>query len=268
MKQHHSQAILALVFCCLSANLLLNFAQQKLLQHKQSSNVITLEKTPSSPKLVWLMSFPNSGTSYTLREMERLSNSSMATNYGSTTIRTELVFPDLPHGPRCRGLSDQHWPRPLPEEYVLVKTHCTGYATNEGAAALKRNRNEFVQGCATTRPNTEDSVKGVYDTSLVHKAVHVIRNPFHNLISRFNCEHKLMAQRGEDKAHSFAEQYPRNAQGKPLPHLSCLLSFPSLKSFRQFRPSAHSGHHFPMCRYQSADRALIPHPLTSLLLVP
>ena len=213
IKQHHSHAVLALALCCLSANMLLNFAQQKLLQQKRSNNLITMEKAHSSPKLVWLMSFPNSGTSYTLREFERLSNYSMASNYGSQTIRKELVYPDLPHGPRFRGMSDEQWPRPMPKEYVMVKTHCTGYATNEGAVALKQDREEFIRGCATTRPDVEDAQKGEYDASLVHKAIHIVRDPFHNLISRFNCEHKLVAERGGDRALQFVERYPKNASG-------------------------------------------------------
>lgn len=214
LKQHQSQAILALVFCCLSANLLLNYAQQNVLQGEQQAakDAATLDKVQAPPKLVWLMSFPNSGTSYTLRQMERLSNYSMATNYGSEGERTAPVFEDQPHGPRCRGPSD-NWPHPMPKDYILVKTHCTGYATNEGASALKRNRKEFVEGCATTKPNEPNAIKGKYDTSLVHKAVHVIRNPFHNIISRFNCEHKLSAQEGGDRARNFAEKYPKSAHG-------------------------------------------------------
>lgn len=208
MKQHHSQAILALVCCALSANLLLNFVQHKGLQKELPSDARTLEKI-HSPKLVWLMSFPNSGTSYTLREMERLSNYSMASNYGKRE-RSEPVYADIPHGPRCRGVSDS-WTRPLPTDYVLVKTHCTGYGTNGGAAALQRSRDEFIKGCATTRHNEPNDANGEYDVSLVYKAIHVVRNPFHNLISRFNCELKLRA--GIKGDSSFAEKYPKGAHG-------------------------------------------------------
>jgi hypothetical protein len=157
------------------------------------------------------MSFPNSGTSYTLREIERLSNFSTATNYGKRQ-RSELVYADLPQGPRCRGVSDK-WYAPIPKEYVLVKTHCTGYGMNDGASALKRGSNDFLQGCATTRPFGADAEKGYYEPALVHKAIHIVRNPFHNLISRYNCEHKLVATSGGDRAVAFAEKYPKNAQG-------------------------------------------------------
>lgn len=205
MKQHHSQAVFVLVCACFSANLLLNFVQQKLMKEElptDSSRALVKTRTP---KLVWLMSFPNSGTSYTLRTLEHLSNYSMGTNYGSEGERTQLIYEDLPQGPRCRGPSDK-WTRPLPPEFVLIKTHCTGYATNEGASALKRDRKEFIEGCATTRPNIPNIERGTYDPTLVHKAIHVIRNPFHNLISRFNCEHKI-------KEDSFADKYPKDAHG-------------------------------------------------------
>lgn len=220
LKQHQSQAVLALIFCALSANMLLNYArQQNFLQREQTTvEPITRDSdSEPSPKLVWLMSFPNSGTSYTLRQMERLTNFSMATNYGAEGERSKLLLENEPHGPRCRGLQDASY-RPLPKEYILVKTHCTGYSTNSGALALKLQTSEFVTGCATTKPNNPNAVSGSYDPNLVSKAVHVIRDPFHNLISRFNCEHKLDAK-GRDRHHrrnldqGFSEKYSKDSVG-------------------------------------------------------
>jgi hypothetical protein len=83
----------------------------------------------SRPKMVWLMSYPNSGTSYTMTMVARASNRSIATNYGR-----EVTVPPTLNTPLYPG---QDWSyqgpyynsnprRPLPDDYILVKTHCGG----------------------------------------------------------------------------------------------------------------------------------------------
>lgn len=83
----------------------------------------------SRPKIVWLMSYPNSGTSYTMTMVARASNRAIATNYGR-----EVTVPPIPNTPLYPGYEWSYQGpyynpdprRPLPKEYILVKTHCGG----------------------------------------------------------------------------------------------------------------------------------------------
>ena len=83
----------------------------------------------SLPDIAWLMSFPNSGTSYTMRLVQAVSNTTAATNYAEEckqdrSGRVATLY-GSPSGPYLRqqvhdgGMS-------LPKKYILTKTHCGG----------------------------------------------------------------------------------------------------------------------------------------------
>ncbi|KAL7555687.1 hypothetical protein ACA910_015239 [Epithemia clementina (nom. ined.)] len=102
------------------------------------------EPTPQQQKrgLVWLMSFPNSGTNFTMSMILRATNRSTATNYGSESQWKALVnVPALgasddgidaatsqnngvvPTGPFLT--KDSLWQHlELPDSWILTKTHC------------------------------------------------------------------------------------------------------------------------------------------------
>ena len=77
-----------------------------------------LEATKSPrTEVVWLMSFPNSGTSYTITNIQHMSNMTQATNHGMEANESFPLLPDLPNGPfildRRKDIG----------RYTLVKTH-------------------------------------------------------------------------------------------------------------------------------------------------
>ena len=80
----------------------------------------------SRPGIVWLMSYPNSGTSYTMTAVAKATNRATASNYGrEVTDPPETNVPLYPgqwDGPFYRPDPE----RPLPEDYIMVKTHCGG----------------------------------------------------------------------------------------------------------------------------------------------
>ena len=81
------------------------------------------------PDIAWLMSFPNSGTSYTMRLVQAVSNTTAATNYAEeckqdSEGRVATLF-DSPSGPYLRQ-QVLHGGMSLPKRYVLTKTHCGG----------------------------------------------------------------------------------------------------------------------------------------------
>ena len=82
-----------------------------------------------TPAIAWLMSFPNSGTSFTMTMVARSSNRSFATNYGDEVTAhnqsdTLSIYPRRPEGPYWAGMSGQiASPRELPDKYIITKTH-------------------------------------------------------------------------------------------------------------------------------------------------
>jgi hypothetical protein len=95
------------------------------------SSSLSLSSSASSaaehnPAIAWLMSYPNSGTSYTMTMVERASNRSTATNYGVEVTHSSdaslPIDPDHPEGPYWHGLSGKlGTPRDLPDSYILTK---------------------------------------------------------------------------------------------------------------------------------------------------
>lgn len=165
------------------------------------------------PQIVWLASYPNSGTSYTMLMVEESSNRSTATNYGLEV--TDYKYPSIPlhshhpEGPYWEG-SRKHI---LPETgYILTKTHCGGRCVRCGAKQYVANASTYLDACARTTARlgksrrTEDNHM---DPKRVAKVVHLIRNPFTNVVARFHMESRNMFRR-EKKT---AQWLPKNATG-------------------------------------------------------
>lgn len=91
--------------------------------------------------------------------------------------------------------------------YIITKTHCWGYNT---PAKPKRyiNMSEelFEEGCRTVTYPTPDAnyfLAGtkLYNMTVPKKAVHIVRNPFDNLVSRWH----LWQNNYENTTQSFGE---------------------------------------------------------------
>lgn len=74
-----------------------------------------------------------------------------------------------------------NFPTPEYDRYILTKTHCGAYGETSTPTL---SVDSFMRDCAryTIRGGHDD--EGFYDTALVGKAVHLIRNPFDNLVAR------------------------------------------------------------------------------------
>ena len=99
----------------------INTDNNNIMEQSSSSNTNT-----DRPKMVWLMSYPNSGTSYTMTFVSQASNRVTATNYGREVTNppdTNVpLYPGQWDGPFYRPNPK----RPLPDDYIMVKTHCGG----------------------------------------------------------------------------------------------------------------------------------------------
>lgn len=153
-----------------------------------------------------VMSFPNSGTSYTLDLVETVSNMSTATNYGPEQNRKGLdengfnsttLLPVFSRGPYWRSPLKQY-----PESVVLTKTHCGGYCHDCPASTWIETPHSFLAHCATSDDrnatgtiNTTSGVRvrlpaarHVYDYKEVTRAIHLIRDPLDNMVARYHLE--------------------------------------------------------------------------------
>jgi hypothetical protein len=150
-------------------------------------------------KLAWLMSFPNSGTSYTLTLVQQLSLSFTAGNYANEPMAT--TKPVLSH----HNLDGPIWFNPdtnvsqnltftYPKHYALTKTHCGGRCATCYPSLYLETMHSFREKCFQTSrlgPNNatgEALLYGSYPLYDVAKAVHLIRNPVDNIVSRFHHE--------------------------------------------------------------------------------
>ena len=142
--------------------------------------------TYQTPRLIWLMSFPNSGTSFTTKLVRHVSHLSTASNYGVENLNDRYcsvpVYPNTTHGPFWidpkQGFDYQH-----PTNYILTKTHCGSRCEVCPPSQWIENTHSFKVACLSGSGVFETHQTPLhvrYDETLVKKAVHLIRNPFDN----------------------------------------------------------------------------------------
>ena len=84
-------------------------------------NSIQDDKKQTKAPIAWLMSFPNSGTSYTSYLVRTVTGQLTASNYRSEQAGADAVFEDRPAGPFWTGVGNFDSPT---SGYLLTKTHC------------------------------------------------------------------------------------------------------------------------------------------------
>lgn len=170
------------------------------------------------PQIAWLMSYPNSGTSFTMTCVEHTSNLSTASNYGDEVTAKDdysiSIYPQHLEGPFWEGLSGKLGViRPLPERHVLVKTHCGSRCIKCPPSEYVETYDSFLDACrrssgriAPDRKKTEY----LYPADRVTKAIHLIRNPYHNFVARYHLERKnAIAKKKED----WLKEHPSTPEG-------------------------------------------------------
>jgi Sulfotransferase domain len=146
----------------------------------------------SSPSICLLMSFPNSGTSYTLKNTQLLSGKIVGTNYEAESKARRPLFeqasdveeeegsPAAVLGPFIVNASFAR------TRVVLTKTHCN----------MKPDFASFERSCRSVRKvvNRTSVEAGAYSIDRVSGAVHLIRNPLDNVVARMH--HGINKYRG------------------------------------------------------------------------
>ena len=204
----------------------LNFNHEALMiapQHFESSSQSTFNNSTKPEenglkRIAWLMSFPNSGTSYTSYLVRTVTKTNTGSNYGhesgtdehSSLSPSVPIFNDNPI-PTWTESWNSHLQQPS-KGYILTKTHCGGFSFctacdsfiyNSHTFLKKCLEGDFVTGIATSGFEVS---KGYASKDNIARAVHIIRDPFDNVVARFHLERRTLGKK--NKAH-----YPNSREG-------------------------------------------------------
>ena len=145
-------------------------------------------------------------------------------------------------GPFWRGPEED---KELPDKYILTKTHCGGRCVRCSPSKYVLSVSQFLRDCtegrgylptannndkkdnSTTRNRNKAANKKSYEWIDTHypppprnphigKLIHLIRNPFDNIVSRFHLARKLWKQRLQDDPDALEEwlgQHNNTADG-------------------------------------------------------
>lgn len=187
---------------------------------ENSSRIRCSHKRPQNsslgPGVALLMSFPNSGTSYTGALVRSSSSTATASNYGSANTvnqRSKTLFDWSPAGPFLTDPKSSFNDKidiPKNGTYVLTKTHCGGYCFGCHPKQYIQTQAEFRDDCLTSDflDAFGGKQKAMYDASIVDKALHLVRDPFDNIVSRFHLK------RNQKKDNStWLAAYPNSPDG-------------------------------------------------------
>jgi len=156
-------------------------------------------KNNETTEVALLLSFPNSGTSYTITNLEQMARVSTASNYA---MEFESLVPVRP------GLEENgpfvHNPGLPLSKFTLTKSHAKGYCIRCGPRWYVHTIDTFLEGCVTGAKSEVDGriVETAYDSSVPTKIVHLLRSPYSNIVARMHLAIKRK-RRSADKLASF-----------------------------------------------------------------
>ena len=173
-----------------------------------TKNGAHIQEEQSLPEVAWLMSFPNSGTTYTNHLIQDYTNTTTATNYGqeqSVKYESLPVFPNSTDGPFFRYPT---WS--LPPRYILTKTHCGGECDschNDTIDAFE------IACCSGKRVFNRTKIPTIYSPDIPKKAVHLIRNPFDNIVARLHLKERRWARSNNKNYAERLDKYNNTKAG-------------------------------------------------------
>jgi hypothetical protein len=148
------------------------------------------------PAVAWLMTYPNSGTTYTLKLIQQYTNTTTATNYGfeqSTTRDSIPIDGSLTDGPFWR-YPDQD----APPRFVITKTHCGGNCMCAKPEEYVETQRSFEIACRSgSKTINQSRFDTTYAASIPKRAVHLFRNPYDNLVARLHLEQRKWTRKNE-----------------------------------------------------------------------
>lgn len=178
------------------------------------------KRTKNALGVAWLMSFPNSGTSYTGALVRNTTSIVTATNYGTANTMNKKSTPLFNFSTNGPFLTDPktffkgklNLPSSKNGTYILTKTHCGGYCFGCSPKAYLQTQAQFRDDCLTGDflDAFGGKQKAMYDASIVNKAVHLVRDPFDNIVSRFHLKRNQKQKQGNE---TWLNSYPNTIDG-------------------------------------------------------
>lgn len=176
--------------------------QDQQLIDKENAEIQQLE---ARLKISYLLSYPMSGTSFTMLLMSKTTNMTLATNYAQSAYATDEGKHVPVYKPDDVDANDEHvtiegspfWfttykSTTRPTKNVLTLSHCGGHCMypclpNEYVQTTMA----FEEQCRTVIDHTIVDGKDEYVITVtpkkdVNNAIHLIRDPFSNVVSRFH----------------------------------------------------------------------------------
>lgn len=157
-----------------------------------------LEWEEGNPRAVWMMSFPESGIAHVMNLIQQASGWATATNYGHVYL-TDGEFTKSNHsvhvyknGPVWYNLDLEK-----PTEKVATRTHGTGYCLF-CHPKLYYNGNFWWKSAGGVRIVDGKREKLLYDPADIEEMIHLIRDPYDNVVARFYSYVGLMRNKRPD----------------------------------------------------------------------
>jgi hypothetical protein len=104
--------------------------------------------------------------------------------------------------------------RGLPSTFVITKTHCGSRCVNcDPEEYGYETPTSFLHQCASGEAVNGDgrTQEVIYSPTQVSRAIHLIRNPLHNIIARFHLEHHHNTD--DSNNTTWLQNHPKNATG-------------------------------------------------------
>jgi hypothetical protein len=158
------------------------------------------------PGIIHLMSFPNSGTTFTLASVEAATKSCTASHISNPNTSPEVLPKSKNTGPfyQCKQRDSQ-----LPGKYVLTKSHCHSFCKKCHTFELDIEQEGFERGCHMGSKEHPCN----YDLKLVKKNIHLVRNPFDNVVARFHNSFKTYKEGEPFKESTDSGVYNKSLNG-------------------------------------------------------
>lgn len=164
------------------------------------------------PQTLWFMSFPESGVTYFMHLIHVTTGQRTATNFGNVEMNSEGVLypvnedsvPIYENGPIW--LTDR---LDKPEKYAVTRTHGTGYCLF--CAPKGYFYGDFKWKAASgTKIRNGQRVPLHYNPYQVNRMIHLIRDPYDNIVARFYSFIGLMRVQ---KKFAAVDRYPLTGSG-------------------------------------------------------
>lgn len=147
----------------------------------------------------------------------------IATNYGLETVMDSegrQGIPALNHSALGPFWKFSDWEKP--RRYIMTKTHCGGRCTACRPESYIETVRSFSVACRSgsflrllngTKNGTKEYA--TYDEGIAQRAIHLIRNPFDNLVSRLHMERKNWAVRADGREEEIKARLEEFTSDKP-----------------------------------------------------